>query len=71
MIRSRESVVVFGAPKVGEHVVIGRSGIPQSGPIVVVGPMASDVNHGIDGGRTTETLPFEWRLDVGKVCSAN
>src|SRR5271169_4518092 len=40
VIGSCKPVVVFGAPKVGEHFVIGPSGITQSSPVVVVGPMA-------------------------------
>ena len=51
-----DRLVVLGFPEVGQHVVIGPAGISERGPMVVVGAVAADIDHRIDGGRAAERL---------------
>ena len=48
--------VVFGAQKVGQHLVKRPAGVPLGSPLVVVFALATDVNHGVDGARPTQHL---------------
>jgi hypothetical protein len=48
--------IVFGALEVGQHVGERPAGIAERGPLIVVGAVPADIDHGIDGGRTAEPL---------------
>ncbi|KTT54467.1 hypothetical protein SB7C_12330, partial [Staphylococcus epidermidis] len=48
--------VVLRALELGQHVGVAPAGIAERSPVVVVGAMAADVDHGIDGRRAAEAL---------------
>jgi hypothetical protein len=48
--------IVFRALEVGQHVGERPAGVAQRGPLIVVAAVAADIDHGVDGGRTTEAL---------------
>ena len=39
--------IVLRAPEVGQHIRVGPAGVAERGPMVVVGAVAADIDHGI------------------------
>src|SRR6476646_2865529 len=48
--------IVFRALEVGQYVVERPAGIAERGPVVVVGAVAADIDHGVDRRRAAEPL---------------
>ncbi len=73
VILAVEIGIVFRTLEIGQHVGIRPAGIAERGPLIVVAPVAADIDHGVDRGRAAEPLaarliadpPVEARLRHG------
>ena len=51
-----DAFVVFGTHKVGQHIGPAPAGVALGGPVVVVGRLATHVNHGVDRAAAAQHL---------------
>ena len=56
VILAVEIGVVFRALEIGQHVGERPAGIAERRPLIVVGAVAADIDHRVDGGRAAEPL---------------
>ena len=50
------ALLILGTHKVRQQLLIAPARCPLLGPAVVIDPVATDINHAVDGGRSTQTL---------------
>ena len=51
-----DALVVLIKTEVGQHIIVGPAVITQRGPVIVVFAVATDIDHGIDGGGAAQAL---------------
>lgn len=51
-----DTFVVFIEAEIGQHILVGPTVIAQGRPVIVVLAMATNIDHGIDGGRTAQAF---------------
>ena len=56
VIFAAEIGVVFRTLEVGQHVAERPAGVAERGPLIVVGAVAADIDHGVDRRRSAEPL---------------
>src|SRR5437899_821758 len=52
----RAAAVPLGAPKVGEHFIVGPTGSPLLSPPIVVLALATDINHAVQRRCASQNL---------------
>jgi hypothetical protein len=56
VILAVEFGIIFRTLEVGQHVGVGPAGIAERRPLIVIAPVAADIDHRVDRGGTAEPL---------------
>ena len=58
----RAALLIFGAPKIGQHLGKAPAGIAELPPMVVILVLAADLEQAVDRTRSPSTLPRGWMI---------